>query len=276
MKSEESKSIRYRKFRSGIWETIDAGIVIEKPVSLTVNNEIWLTFMCSPSYLEALAVGFLFNEGIINSTDDIASVRACAHEDNVDVWLNFNVEQPKDWRRTSGCTGGFTSVIDHQTPAHIDNGHVISPKVINRLVVDLLNTQKVYREVGGIHSSVLSDGLGQFIIAEDIGRHNTVDKIAGRYLLEERVFLKRIFISTGRISSDMLQKAARLGASIVVSRTSPSSLSIELAEHWGITLVGYARRDGYNIYTHAGRIGQMDERINLISEATIKEFYTNE
>ena len=274
MKSKESKPIRLKNYRSGSWEILDAGVVVEKPVSLTVNNEVWLTFMCSPSYLEALAVGFLFNEGIINSIDDIASVRTCAHEDNVDVWLNFNVEQPKDWRRTSGCTGGITSVKDQQKPAHLDNGFVISPKEINRLVVDLLDTQKVYREVGGIHTSVLSDGNGSFIMAEDIGRHNTLDKIAGRYLLEEVDLRKKILITTGRISSEMLQKTARIGASIVVSRTSPSSLSIELAENWGITLVGYARRDRFNIYTHAGRIGQMDEHSNLVEEGAINKFTT--
>jgi FdhD protein len=143
------------------------------------------------------------------------------------------------------------------------------------LVVDLLDTQKVYREVGVIHTSVLSDGYSSFIMAEDIGRHNTLDKISGRYLLEDREFRKKILISTGRISSDMLQKAARIGASIVVSRTSPSSLSIDLAEKWGITLVGYARRDRYNIYTHEGRIGQMDEHGNSYAEAAINKITPN-
>ncbi len=93
------------------------------------------------------------------------------------------------------------------------------------------------------------------VAAEDIGRHNTLDKIAGQCLLRQLWPSTRILITTGRISSEMLQKAARLRAPILVSRTSPSSLSIEMAERYGITLVGYARRQRFNVYTHPRRVG---------------------
>jgi FdhD protein len=92
------------------------------------------------------------------------------------------------------------------------------------------------------------------VIAEDIGRHNSVDKIAGKCLLEDIRMSRKFLLTTGRISSEMLQKSSRIGASIVVSRTSPSSLSIELADRFGITLIGYARRDRFNVYTHPDRI----------------------
>ena len=88
----------------------DAETIVETPVSLTVNGEVWLTFMCTPVNLEAMAVGFLYNEGIIESMDEVEDVRVCEHGDNVDVWLNRSVEQPQSWRRTSGCTGGVTAV----------------------------------------------------------------------------------------------------------------------------------------------------------------------
>ncbi|MGB5845821.1 MAG: formate dehydrogenase accessory sulfurtransferase FdhD, partial [Anaerolineales bacterium] len=92
------------------------------------------------------------------------------------------------------------------------------------------------------------------ISAEDVGRHNSLDKIAGLYLFGNQVFTKKILLSTGRISSDMLQKSARIGTAIVISRTSPTSMSVKLAEKWGITLIGYARRDRFNLYTHPDRI----------------------
>ena len=90
--------------------------------------------------------------------------------------------------------------------------------------------------------------------AEDIGRHNTLDKIAGLCMLRNIWPDQRIIITTGRISSEMLQKAARLRAPILISRTSPSSLSIEMAERYGITLVGYARRQRFNVYSHPQRL----------------------
>ncbi|MBU2611943.1 MAG: formate dehydrogenase accessory sulfurtransferase FdhD [Chloroflexi bacterium] len=130
----------------------------------------------------------------------------------------------------------------------------LTPEKIGHLMDLLLSVQSLYRETGGVHTSALSDGEKILIAAEDIGRHNTLDKIAGRCLLENIWPEERILLTTGRISSEMLQKAARLGASMLISRTSPSSLSIEMAEAWDVTLIGYARRDRFNVYAHAERI----------------------
>ena len=102
----------------------------------------------------------------------------------------------------------------------------------------------------------MTDGDQVTIQAEDVGRHNSLDKIAGRFLLEKIKFKQKLLLTTGRISSDMLQKAARIGAAILISRTSPTSMSVELADKWGLTLIGYARRDRFNVYTHPQRINE--------------------
>ena len=250
------KAIHYEKYEFKKWESLDAETIVETPVSLTVNGQVWLTFMCTPVDLEAMAVGFLFNEGIIESTDEVEDVRVCEHGDNVDVWLNRSVEQPTSWRRTSGCTGGVTAV---DALARVDvsfdgDRPTVPPEAIGHLVEELFNSQSLYRETGGVHTSALSDGEKIVIVAEDIGRHNTLDKIAGLCLMNQVSPKTRILITTGRISSEMLQKAARLKAPILISRTSPSSLSIEMADRYGITLIGYARRHRFNVYTNPQRV----------------------
>jgi FdhD protein len=125
---------------------------------------------------------------------------------------------------------------------------------VRKLVERLFESQELYRKTGGVHTSILTDGDQITILAEDVGRHNSLDKIAGKCLLESINISKKILLTTGRISSDMLQKSVRIGAAIVISRTSPTSMSVDLAEKWGITLIGYARRDRFNLYTHPGRI----------------------
>jgi len=254
---EPRMPIHYLQIGVGKTESVQGSTITETPVSLTLNGEVWTTFMCTPVHLEAMMVGFLFNEGVIDSMDEVADIRICEHGDNVDVWLTHNAPRPDSWTRTSGCAGGVTAVDSIRKPRSVavSDAMILSPKQIRALVDLLFESQQLYRETGGVHTSALSDGDRVILSAEDIGRHNTLDKIAGLYLLEKPRLGKKVLITTGRISSEMLQKAVRLGAGVLISRTSPSSLSIELAEKWGITLIGYARRNRFNIYANNHRIG---------------------
>jgi len=256
MSQYKVESIHYQHYEQNQFSKRETGIIVESPVSLTVNGEHWLTFMCTPTDLDAMVVGFLYNEGVIADFSEVENTRLCKHGDNVDVWLSHNALKPDSWLRTSGCSGGLTSIIaekeDH-FQLH-NNGATLSSEAIPRLLSELFSTQELYRQSGGVHTSALSDGERIVVMAEDIGRHNTLDKIAGLCLMEGVDLPHRILITTGRISSEMLQKSARLEASIVISRTSPSSLSVTLAKRWGITLIGYARRTSFRVYTHTHRI----------------------
>jgi FdhD protein len=203
--------------------------------------------------------------------DDIVDVRICQNLDNVDVWTRKSIERPVKWRHTSGCTGGVTSVeFDQQdsaaTPVN-SNGLVLTPRKIVSLVAELFKSQELYKQAGGVHTSAITDGSATFLIAEDIGRHNTLDKIAGQCLIKGININPRILITTGRISSEMLQKAARLQAFFLISRTSPTSLSISLADRRGITLIGYARRDRFKVYSHAERIINLPEQSRIPSHS---------
>ena len=251
------KSIHYEQYEFQKWKSFDAETIVETPVSLTVNGTVWITFMCTPVNLEALAVGFLYNENIIEKMDEVSDVRVCEHGDNVDVWLNHEAQQPTSWRRTSGCTGGVTAVdlLAKPNVSFDSDQFKVQPEAIGKLVEMLFESQSLYRETGGVHTSALSDGEKILISAEDIGRHNTLDKIAGLCLMNNIWPETRILITTGRISSEMLQKAARMNVPILISRTSPSSLSIEMAERYGITLIGYARKHRFNVYSNTQRVG---------------------
>jgi FdhD protein len=242
-------------------------IVTEQPVTLAVNNEYWLTFMCTPIDLEALAVGFLYNEKIIQTLEDVANVQLCPSGFNIDVWLNTPVKKPERWIRTSGCSGGETSIDEDSVAFKLSkpqNGVMLPPEMIGNLITQLLKAQDLYRKSGGVHTSALSNGDMIILTAEDIGRHNTLDKLAGKSLLERIKPRKWIILTTGRVSSEMMQKAGRMGASMVISRTSPTSLSIRMAEKLGITLIGYARQERFTIYAHPERIltSTCEERIS--------------
>jgi FdhD protein len=251
------KRLAYRRWEAGAQRPIDAEVIAEAAVTLSVNGEPWLSFLCTPRELEAFAVGFLYNEGVLAGRDEVGTVEVCGHGDLVDVWLTHEVEKPSQWRRTSGCTGGVTASDGEAAAASYamdDGGLMLRPDQITSLIVGLFEAQDLHRSAGGVPTSVLADGDRILICVEDIGRHNTFDKIVGRCLLEGIAPRHRVLVTTGRISSEMLQKAARFGAAVVISRTSPTSLSVELAERWGVTLIGYARPDRFDLYAHGERI----------------------
>jgi len=255
-----------RQCTNGVWSTEHGSTPAEMPVLLTVNGEPWLEFMCTPEYLEALAVGFLYNEGLIESASEVAQLRVCPAGDNVDLWTIHSIKEPDRWRRTSGCTGGITAAGNYlephdtelterpsRVPRNFEEVSLTSSQ-INELVFGLFQAQRLHRQSGGIHASALSDGRELLLSCEDIGRHNTLDKLAGRVLLENVVKPRRAILTTGRISSEMLQKAARIGSAVIISYTAPTSLAVKLADRWGITLIGYAHGERFKIYTYPERI----------------------
>jgi FdhD protein len=248
------QTVVLRRYRMSGWEAVPAKVINETSVTLTVNGETWLALMCTPVDLEELAVGFLVNEGLLRTQDEVASVRVCPAGDNVDIWLNHAIERPTNWKRTSGCTGGMTSADLQGLFSSPTLKHPLSPDQLLHFMGMLYESQSLYKEMGGVHTSVLCNGQAVVMQAEDIGRHNTLDKLAGRMFLKGFQVTPLMILTTGRISSEMLQKAARMGASLVASRTSPTSLSVRLAELWNITLIGYARRDQFTIYAHPENI----------------------
>lgn len=255
------RRLRLHEFRQGTPTPLESDVIAETAVALNVNGIPWFSFLCTPRDLPALAVGFLFNEGIVSSRSEVVSVSACDRNENVDVCLDRPVPPPSTWQRTSGCGGGVTTTgtfgADGPAPAAGDRDESaapFTPAEIGLLADDLLARQELYGASGGVHMSALSDGERFVASAEDIGRHNTLDKVAGLCLLEGVNGPRRAIVTTGRVSSEMIQKARRIGVRLVVSRTSPTARSVDLAQAWGITLVGYARRDRFLAYSRAERI----------------------
>ncbi len=251
---EKTTLIQPITFSNDSWKKSNHTPPDENSVTLTVNGETWLSFRCSPFLLEELAIGFLFNEHIIKSISDVEIIKICDNNKNIDVWLKGAAKKPEAWENTSGCTGGKTSMKILEESVIFDDFQ-FEPQLIFDLFALLLSNQEAYRETRGVHCSLLSDGEDYFLVAEDIGRHNTIDKLAGLLLRDDKQYWKqKIILTTGRVSSEMIQKAVRLGASIVVSRTSPTKWSVEFANEHNITLIGYTRRNEFTVYSNPHRI----------------------
>jgi len=247
-------SIIYERVTGDEWSTIDAGVPQEIPVSLYVNGLEFMTFMCTPLQQQALAVGFMANEGLINSLEEVKIARLCQSGNCIDVWLSHAVTRPSRTIITSGCGSGVTFDDLSRKIEPLQGQVQVTPQQIYDLVRQLHQAEQLYQSVRGIHTSALSDGQRLLLVAEDVGQHNTLDKVRGMAMYQGIETQARILLCSGRISSEMLSKAASMGALVVVSRTSPTSLSLDLARAWGITLIGYAREDRMNVYTGAERL----------------------
>jgi FdhD protein len=254
-KPQSHISTHFKKYSLSASEEIQSEIALEAPVTLTVNGEEWLSFLCTPIDLEFLAIGFLFNEGFIHSASEIESVRVCVTFDNVDVWLKHAAQKPRAWRRTSGCGNGMSPADPSDGMlSPLEDGIQFRVEQVYAAMEEFIKYQRLHREGGGTHASALFDGERITAAFEDLGRHNTLDKLAG-YCLQNHVSMQnQAVITSGRISSDMARKAVRMGTSIVISLNSTNGLSIEIANQYRLTLIGHARNAQFNVYTHFERI----------------------
>jgi FdhD protein len=223
--------------------------------------------MRTPGHDFELAVGFLLTEGLIAGRDDVSGVRYCAvpreeqHYNVVSVSVARALEfEQRSFYATSSCgVCGKASLdaIDVQC-APIGDGPVIAPAVVTSLPNALREAQAVFDRTGGLHAAGLFGAEGALIMSrEDVGRHNAVDKLVGAQLLEGRLPLSdSILMVSGRASFEIIQKAAIAGIPIVCAVSAPSSLAVDAARRFGLTLVGFLRGERFNIYTRAERIGE--------------------
>ena len=246
----------YALVEAGEARVVPGGVIDESLLSIYVNGESLATMMCSPLQLEALAVGYLYNEGIIESAADIGHLQLNQIRSVADVILRSgDARLPRRMILTSGCGGGMTGQELSESQPALQSDYCASPELVLRLMRGLQGAAKLYQAVRGVHTAALGADSGILVSAEDVGRHNAVDKVAGAALLAEIDTRERILLCSGRISSEMLGKARRMGVPIVVSRTAPTSISLALAQAWRICVVGYARQRSMRVYAHGWRVG---------------------
>lgn len=225
----------------------------EMELTVYVNQQALVTILCTPSKLHFLVLGFLCSEGIISDADDVAMMRMCEDESLADVRLkNPSYQLPAQRTLTSGCGGG--AAFKMHGP-RVDSGLVATPTAVLALMRQLQQKMELYRLSGGVHTSALADTGNLLVVAEDIGRHNTLDKIQGECLARGLSTRDRLLLTTGRVSSEMLLKAAKMQVPIVVSRHSPTGKAVSLARNLGVALVGHARGGRLVAYTHPERLG---------------------
>ncbi|HUF37228.1 MAG TPA: formate dehydrogenase accessory sulfurtransferase FdhD [Anaerolineales bacterium] len=252
-KPRGTEEIRYLLLNGSDPESVDGEVVEEALACISVNGQEIATMMCSPTGLADLAVGFLYNERMIDSLDEVASTHV-SENDCVDVWLSHEVAIPDRRIITAGCGGGVT--FDDMSAEHppLESDLAVRPEALTELMHSLQTGAEIYLRSRGIHTAVLATPDEILIQVEDVGRHNCLDKLAGAALRTGTPTKDRILLSSGRISSEMLNKTRRLEVPIVCSRTSPTSLSLALAEAWNITVVAYLRGKRMRVYTHPERL----------------------
>jgi FdhD protein len=243
----------FDRFSDEEWGRTSNHLPSEMALAITVNRQELVTILCTPTKLNCLVLGFLYAEGIISGISEVASMQVCEEESLADVMLsNPEYELPTHRTLTSGCGSGATFKPQGQ---RVDSDLVVTPKEVLSLMKQLQEQMVLYRLCGGVHASALSDTKNLLVMAEDIGRHNTLDKIQGECLLSGLSTRDRLLLSTGRVSSEMLLKAAKMQAPVVVSRHSLTGSAVSLARDLGITLVGHARGGRLSVYSHPQRLG---------------------
>ena len=270
--TERRRTIR---IRDGVVSTRPDTLVAEEPLEIRLNGRPLAITMRTPGDDFALAAGFLVSEGVIGDGSEVQSIVYCAGAtadgvntyNVVDVKLAPGVQVPditleRNVYTTSSCGLCGKASLDavRTTTRHpiADTPPVrVEPELLSALPDRLRESQRVFDRTGGLHAAALFSETGELLdIREDVGRHNAVDKLVGAQLLEGRLPLSEsILMVSGRASFEIIQKAATAGIPIVCAVSAPSSLAVDAARRFGLTLVGFLRGQRFNIYTRAERIG---------------------
>lgn len=265
MKEIERKRKIIRIGQGEIERTEDT-VVTEFPVTVKINGQEFVTMVCTPEYIEEMVIGYLASEGIIRKYEEIKDIWVQEKEGYVHVKtdkLNPYYQDFQNKRYITSCCGasrqGFVFVNDALTAKKMENMTLkLTPEDCFRLMKDLQHSAVTFQATGGVHNAALCDVNGLVLSRMDIGRHNALDKIYGHCLKNGISMEGKAIVFSGRISSEILLKVAKIGCELILSKSAPTELALELAEGLGITTVGFIRNDSMNIYTCPDRI-QLNE-----------------
>ena len=236
----------------------------EVPVAFVYDGSTYAVMMASPSDLEDFAVGFSLAEGVVSNSREIVSLDVIEQDKGIELrlWLSSargrNLVERR--RRMAGPTGcGLCGVesLDAAVPScpRVTSALTVTPDDIGEALLALPAGQVLHRETRAVHGAGFwTRAQGLVALAEDVGRHNALDKLVGRLCREEVGISDGIVLLTSRVSVEMVQKAAVAGAPVIVAVSAPTALALETASRAGITLVAVARADGFEVFTHPSRI----------------------
>jgi len=242
------------------FETEDT-LIREIKLEIILNGERVGAVMCTPVDQKALAVGYLMSEGIIRSVEDISAMQL--HNEGMRIEIEAAVDSEQLQRLDSeavvisGCGKSMTANID---PDQIDakvmqDDYRIAPALLSTQMDQFYTECPLYEQTGCVHTAKLYISEQESFVAEDIAQHNTIDKVIGKALMEGVDTSRAFLMVSGRLSSEMVAKAVMHQIPILASRTASTCLGLQIAEKFGLTLIGFVRNRGMNLYRHPERIG---------------------
>lgn len=267
-----SRAVEVVRVRAGARQASADQIAAEEPMEVRVNGAPFAVVMRTPGHDRDLAAGFLLAEDVIRSADELGAIEACREATaeargntlNVTVVgaaverLAARLGERRQVMMTASCglCGRLTIDTLRARVAAVDGRWTVPARVVQGLPAALRSAQRVFDTTGGLHAAGLFDREGRLVTAaEDVGRHNALDKVVGRVLLEGRLPLDQHLLAvSGRTSFELVQKALLAGIPLVAAVSAPSSLAVQLAADSGITLCGFVRGETFNVYAHAERI----------------------
>jgi FdhD protein len=260
-----------RRFRDGRVTELNDLVAVEEPLEIRLAGEPFQVLMRLPGLEKELALGFLYTEGIVRDLSEVITIHFCGTATDpllppnvVDVKLNEAALARRSRRHLEVaysscglCAKEAVSEICQKVPP-VKSPLTISGAALLALMDRLQESQPVFQETGGTHAVALADpGSATFLHAEDVGRHNAMDKVIGQALLQRRDLAGLVALLSGRLSFEMALKAIRAGLPILAAVSAPTSMALTLARELGLTTVGFAREGRLNIYTHPQRIAEV-------------------
>jgi len=253
---ERGVKVNLIRVRGNKKEKVSDLVVRETAFTILLNKKKLVTLNCSPEKYKFLGLGFLYTSGILQKKEDIISLDITEKQVLMDIKIKGISLLSGDITNSNLWIGSYQqSEEQKETSLSIDTPLKINSTLVYSLISEMQERAGLFKLTGGVHSCALADKHGSIILfSEDISRYNTIDKIFGETFVKGITTEDKIMLTSCRITSGILKKIIFGKLSIVISRAAPTDLAIKLAKRVGITLVGFARGEGMNIYTHPERI----------------------